>query len=140
MRGQFRVINELLLFGIGALLALSVAGTISFAVDSLQKQTERDQYYMIASLVSMATTKSYLCNKLTDADCNLVVDIPQKLSEEKYTIHLLDNITISNFRTGEEIFIKAPKLNKTLDGISTSSARYFVLNSTNEGITLSRRW
>ncbi len=140
MRGQFRVINELLLFGIGALLALSVAGTISFAVDSLQKQTERDQYYMIANLVSMATTKSYLCNKLTDADCNLVVDIPQKLSEEKYTIHLLDNITISNFRTGEEIFIKAPKLNKTLSGYITSSARYFVLNSTNEGITLSRRW
>ncbi len=140
MRGQFRVINELLLFGIGALLALSVAGTISFAVDSLQKQTERDQYYMIANLVSMATTKSYLCNKLTDADCNLVVDIPQKLSEEKYTIHLSDNITISNFRTGEEIFIKAPKLNKTLSGYITSSARYFVLNSTNEGITLSRRW
>ncbi len=140
MRGQFRVINELLLFGIGALLALSVAGTISFAVDSLQKQTERDQYYMIANLVSMATTKSYLCNKLTDADCNLVVDIPQKLSEEKYTIHLLDNITISNFRTGEEIFIKPPKLNKTLSGYITSSARYFVLNSTNEGITLSRRW
>ncbi len=140
MRGQFRVINELLLFGIGALLALSVAGTISFAVDSLQKQTERDQYYMIANLVSMATTKTYLCNKLTDADCNLVVDIPQKLSEEKYTIHLLDNITISNFRTGEEIFIKPPKLNKTLSGYITSSAKYFVLNSTNEGITLSRRW
>jgi hypothetical protein len=136
MKGQFRVINELLLFGIGALLALSVAGTISFAVTSLQEQTERDQYYMIANLVSMATTKTYICGEY--GNCTLTVDIPQKLSDEKYIVCLSNNITISNFRTGEEIFIKAPKLNKTLDGTSTSSARYFVLDSTEEAITLSR--
>ena len=137
MKGQFRVINELLLFGIGALLALSVAGTVSFAVDSLQKQTEREQYYMIANLVSMAATKTYICGEY--GNCTLFIDIPQKLSDEKYIIHLSDNnVTISNFRTGDEIFIKAPKLDKTLNGFTTSSARYFVLDSTNEDITLSR--
>lgn len=138
MLGQFRVINELLLFGIGALLALSVAGTLSFAVNSLQKQTEKDQYSVVANLVSMATTKTYICGEY--GNCSLSVSIPQKLSDEKYIIRLSDNISISNFRTGDEILIKAPELNKTLNGFATSSARYFVLDFTDEGISLSREW
>lgn len=136
MRGQFRVINEILLFAIGALLALSVAGIISFSVNSLREQTERDQYYAIANLVSMATTKAYLCGEY--GDCDLLVEIPTRLSEEIYTIKLSDNITVSNFRTGEEISIKAPNLDKTLDRSSTSSVRYFILESTSDSILLSR--
>ena len=89
MRGQFRVINELLLFGIGALIALSVAETVSFVVNSLQPQAEKNQYYMLANLVSMATTKMYICGQY--GNCSLIVDIPQKLSEDRYLISILNN-------------------------------------------------
>jgi len=138
MRGQYIAINELLLFGMGALLALAVIGIISFTVTSLQKQTERDQYYMIANLVSMATTKTYLCSNIKNVDCNLIVEIPRRLSEERYIISLSNNISVSNFRTNERIEIKPPKLHKTIKGEATSSTRYFVLESRGENITLSR--
>jgi len=140
MRGQFRVVNELLLFGIGALIALSVAETVSFVVNSLQPQAEKNQYYMLANLVSMATTKMYICGQY--GNCSLIVDIPQKLSEDGYLISILNNkIFVSNFRTGEEINISAPNFSdKNMNGYATSSARYFVLDSINKEINLSRRW
>ncbi len=137
MKGQFRVINEILLFGIGAVIAFSVAATLSFSVNSIQKQVQRDQYYFVTNLISLAMSKTYLCGEI--ADCELAVDIPKKLGDDRYTISLSDNnISISNLKTGEEFKIKTINFGKDLKGSATSSARYFVLSSENNTITLSR--
>ena len=138
MKGQYRVINELLLFGIGALITLSIAGTVASFVTSLQKQAQTEQYYIMSNLVSMATTKAYLCGK--SADCAITVDIPEKLSDARYTIILSnDHIKVRNFRNDEGITRKLLNFeNISTNGIATSSAGYLVVRSTEDSIIISR--
>lgn len=135
MKGQYTVINEVLLFGIGAVIAFSVAGTVSFSVESIQNYAQRDQYHYTANLVSLAVSKVYLCGKV--GDCELVVNIPRKLANDRYFISLSnDKITLSNLKTDEEFSIDTMNLNKILKGTATSSARYFILSSQGNTITL----
>ncbi|MCK4730299.1 MAG: hypothetical protein KAT28_03190 [Candidatus Aenigmarchaeota archaeon] len=138
MKGQHKIINELLLFGIGALVTLSLAGTVASFVTSLQRQAQTEQYYIISNLVSMATTKAYLCGK--SADCSITVDIPEKLSDARYTISLSKNhINVRNFRSDKGITRKLLNLEYILtNGLATSSAGYFILSSTEGNIRISR--
>lgn len=136
MKGQYRVINELLLFGIGAILAISVAVIISTLVIPVQSQSQKEQYEMIANLASLATTKTYLCSNY--ADCSLSVDIPEKLSEDRYRISLdNDQISVSNLRTGEGITLEPVYYEKSVRGFATSSGRNFVVEGDDQ-IILSR--
>ncbi len=130
MKGQYRAINELLLFGIGAILAISAAVTVSTLVVPTQSQSQKEQYEMIANLVSMATTKTYLCSDY--GDCNLSVEIPEKLSEDRYTIDL-DNsqVSVSNFRTRAGINTQTIYYEKDVKGYATSSGRSFVVEGDN---------
>lgn len=136
MKGQYRVINELLLFGIGAILAISVAAIISTLAIPIQTQSQREQYEMIANLVSLATTKTYLCS--TYGSCELSVEIPEKLSEDRYRI-VLDNydLSISNLRTRKGITVQPVYYEKTVRGFATSSGRNFVVKG-NDKIILSK--
>ncbi len=138
MKGQHRVINELLLFGIGALITLSIAGTVASFVTSLQKQAQTEQYNIMSNLVSMATTKAYLCGK--SSNCSITVEVPKKLSNARYTILLSKNyINVRNFRSNEGITRKLPNFKDILtNGLATSSAGYFVLTSTEDSIRISR--
>ncbi len=138
MKGQHRVINELLLFGIGALVTLSLAGAVASFVTSLQKQAQTEQYYVMSNLISMATTKAYLCGK--SANCNIITEVPEKLSNTKYIILLNKNyVNVRNFRSDEGIIKKLPNFEDILTkGLATSSAGYFVLHSTNSSVRISR--
>ena len=131
MKGQYRVINELLLFGIGAVLAISISVIVSTTIIPLQTQAQREQYYLISNLVSLATTKIYLCSNY--GECKLSVDIPEKLGEDRYTISLdNDEISISNFRTRAGISKEPAFYEKDRKGFATSSGRNFVMRGNNK--------
>ena len=138
MKGQHKAINELLLFGIGALITLSLAGTVASFVTSLQKQAQTEQYYIMSNLVSMATTKAYLCGK--SADCSITAEIPKKLSDARYTVSLSKNyINVRNFRSDKGITRKLSNFEYiSTNGLATSSAGYFVLRSTEDSVRISR--
>ena len=130
MKGQYRVINELLLFGIGAILAISVVTMISTLIIPVQSRSQKEQYEMVADLVSLATTKTYLCSNY--GDCRLFVYIPEKLSGDRYRITLdNDQLSISNFRTQEDITLEPVYYEKTVKGFATSSGRRFVVEGDN---------
>jgi hypothetical protein len=136
MKGQYNVVNELLLFGIGAVLAISVAFTISNLIIPLKIHSQKEQYYIMSNLVSLAATKTYLCSKY--GECILSVNIPEKLSEDRYSI-LVDNndISVYNFKTRERSSIEPIYYDINLEGFVTSSSRYFVFEG-NEDLIFSK--
>jgi len=131
MKGQYVAINELILFGICALLTIAAAVSISAIITPIEMHAQKAQYYIIANLVSLASTKTYLCSKY--GECTLTVDIPEELSNDKYEIRISNNdITVCNFRTKVGISIKPFYFEKSLAGFATSSAKYFVLSGNNK--------
>lgn len=137
MKGQYRIINEILLFGMSAIVVFSIAGVISFATDAMKAQTQREQYILMGNLASMAMTKAYICGKL--AQCEFIAEIPDKLSEDSYTITLSrGQVEVANFQTGSPVDVKAMDFKKNLGGFVTSNGRYFMLTSGNDTILLTR--
>jgi len=131
MKGQYRVINELLLFGIGAFLAIGVAAIITTLIIPIQTQAQRIQYYAIGNLVMLAAAKTYLCSEF--GNCTLKVDIPERLSEDRYEIFLIQpEIKIYNMRTRKELSLPTIFFEKTLKGFATSSGRYFIFRGGDE--------
>ncbi|MGC9310744.1 MAG: hypothetical protein ACP5E4_03405 [Candidatus Aenigmatarchaeota archaeon] len=137
MKGQYRIINELLIFGITAAVIFSVAGIISFTTGSMKSQTQKEQYILMGDILSMAITKNHLCSQF--ADCSLSVDLPERLSEDRYTIELEGNsIEIANFETGEYARMPVIFFNETMEGFVTSSGRYFTIYHRNNTAVLAR--
>jgi hypothetical protein len=137
MKGQYIAMNELLLFGIGALLAITAAISISAIITPIEVQAQKGQYYLIANLVSLAATKTYLCGK--QGECTLLVEIPEELSDDKYEIITSNSkIKVYNFRTREGISIIPPYFETSFIGFATSSTKYFVLKG--DGNLMLLKW
>lgn len=141
MKGQARIINELLLFGIGAMLALSVASTLSYAVNTFSSRTQGEQYSYVGNMVSMAIVKSFICGK--QGQCEIMTRLPEKISEERYIISFSgNNVSIIDFKTREMILSRLPTIDEIsmLSGSATSSAEYIVIASNQNSINISREW
>jgi hypothetical protein len=137
MKGQYRIINEILLFGIAAAIVFSVAGIIAFATASLKSQTQREQYYLMGDFLSLGLTKIHLCGD--GAECRFISEIPGRLSEDRYTIELNGRtLTISNFETGQSIQMETLDFNRTMKGFATSSGRHIVIDNIGGEVTLTR--
>jgi hypothetical protein len=137
MKGQYRIINEILLFGITAGVVFSVAGVIAFATESMRTQTQKEQYTLMGDLASLALTKSYICGKL--ADCVVTSEIPDRLSEDRYTLTLYKGkITVTNFETGESVDVSTLDFRTNTGGFITSNGRYFLMSNENDTILLTR--
>lgn len=137
MKGQYRIINEILLFGITAAIVFSVAGIISMATTSMKTQAQREQYYLMSDMVSLTMLRAHLCGQ--DAECSIVADIPDRLSEDRYIIETDDgHLTITNFQTGGGITTPLIRFDKEPEGLVTSSAKYFIVDNLGGDMTLAR--
>jgi hypothetical protein len=137
MKGQYRIINEILLFGITAGVIFSVAAVISFTTESMRVQTQKEQYTLMGDLISLSLTKAYICGKMSD--CSITYEIPDRLSEDRYTITLSKgNVTITNFENGEFVDVGTMDFRKNIGGFITSNGRYFVIENQNGSLLLSR--
>ena len=133
MKGQYQMINEMLLFGVSAVIVFSAAGVISFAVESMKAETQREQYTLTGDIVSMSLAKAYLCGKFSD--CGIRSDLPERLSEDRYTIRVSEGrVQVTNFETAKTVNISSPVFEGTADSFVVSSGRSFVAKK--EGNTL----
>ncbi|MBN2095259.1 MAG: hypothetical protein JW727_04375 [Candidatus Aenigmarchaeota archaeon] len=137
MKGDFRIINEILLFGITAMVVFSVAALVSYSTAALKAQTQREQYFLMSDLASVALTKAYMCGKITD--CSVLVMIPERLSEDRYTLSLENGkIQVSNFETGLGLEANTIDYQKNTVGFVTSNGRYFVIENRDDSLVLTR--
>jgi len=137
MKGQYRIINEILLFGITAGVVFAVAGVISFSTESMRVQTQKEQYSLMGDLAALSLTKAYICGKM--ADCVVTSEIPDRLSEDRYTLTLYKGkITVTNFETGESMDIGTLDFQTNVGGFITSNGRYFLMTNQNDTILLTR--
>jgi hypothetical protein len=137
MKGQYQIINEILLFGMSAVIVFSIAGILSFATNSMNTQTQREQYSLMGNIASMAMTKAYICGKF--ADCSVSTEMPDKLSGVGYTMEFSrGNVRVANFETGTPISINTLDFKKNIGGFVASNGRYFRVSNENGTMLLSR--
>ena len=137
LKGQYIAVNELILFGICALIAVSAAVSISAIIIPIEKQAQKAQYYLIANLVSLAATKTYLCSNY--GECTLTLEIPERLANDKYKIIISgDEVKVCNFAKNPCASSKLPYLGKSFTGFATSSSKYFVIHS--DGNLVVSKW
>jgi hypothetical protein len=137
MKGQYQIINEILLFGMSAVIVFSIAGVLSFATESMNTQIQREQYFLMGNIASMAMTKAFICGKF--ADCTVSTEMPAKLSGAGYTMELSrGKVDVSNFETGTRFSINTLDFKKNIGGFVSSSGRYFKVSNENGTMLLSR--
>ncbi len=143
MKGQYRIISEVLLFGIGIGIAILVLTTYQSLNKSIGKLTFYDQLEEVSNFVTASVVKV----SQTSGDSWLILEIPEKLSGREYKI-ILDNKTysvayliVSDYRNSN-IQVQKQLFNMTNDNIDygevLSTARYINISRCSGKIRIKR--
>ena len=83
MIGQYRIISELVLFGIGIMITSYVIINFTNVQNTIQDVTLKDQFDGIADVVSTSVLKAAECG-----NCTIRFRIPDKVSDKIYKISI----------------------------------------------------
>ncbi len=87
MKGQFRIINEMLIFGIGIFLVVFVAQNFQAIQGPVSKISMQDQLTEVSDTISTAVIKAYT----TGPGSSVKIRLPSRISETAYSIKIQDN-------------------------------------------------
>jgi tagatose-1,6-bisphosphate aldolase len=138
MKGQYRIINEIIIFTIG----IAITSYVAFSFYGIQKNvsniTKTDQIESISNLVAAAIVKS----AETGYDNTITLRIPKTISGSAYAVKARGN-TLTVY------YIKEPEINVTkqlfninqthnITGEIVSSSEYIEIQNTANNIKLKR--
>jgi hypothetical protein len=83
MKGQYRIVSELILFGVGIMITTYVIVNFGSVQETVKDVTLRDQLESIADVVSTAIVKTSNCES-----CVIRLSIPDKVSDSLYKIYI----------------------------------------------------
>ncbi|OYT58206.1 MAG: hypothetical protein DRO96_00860 [Candidatus Aenigmatarchaeota archaeon] len=134
MKGQYRIVSEVLLFGIGIGIAILVLTTYQTLSNSISKITFSDQLEGVSEIITSNIVKVFENKNV----CWIVLEIPNKVSGREYKI-VLDN---KNYATAYLVIsdYENPKIRveKELFNISNNNIDYSEVLSTARYINISR--
>lgn len=145
MKGQYRIISELILFGLGIVITTYVIVNFNGIQDNLKTMTAYDQLNAVADSVSTTIVK---VSSMENA--SIFVQIPLKISESPYRIQLTSYSggTLILRTDDAKTVIKRQLFNINYDNIvpsnsiindsEVSSAAEFIRVVKNEKITIVR--
>lgn len=87
MKGQFRIVNEMLIFGIGVFLVVFVAQNFQAIQGPVSKVSIADQLAEISDSISTAVIKVYV----TGEESSVSVKVPSDVSGSSYAISIREN-------------------------------------------------
>lgn len=138
MKGQYRIVNEILLFAIGIGLVGFIAITFHSLEDWVGDMVMRNQLESVSNLIVTGIIRVFE----TGNNATLIIKIPAQISNRAYEIIVEDNqillfdIENQSLSVREELFYIP--LNKTIKGSIVSSAEYIVIKSNSTDIELKR--
>ncbi|MBI4162465.1 MAG: hypothetical protein HY513_02185 [Candidatus Aenigmarchaeota archaeon] len=128
MKGQIRIISEILLFMVGIVITSFVIFTFTNIASISEERALNDQLTGVADTISSAILK-VTSNKNT----SLTIEIPAKLSGKQYAIILDESLIITDGRIEivRELFniTKSYNIITSDGGRITSSAQYLTIRS-----------
>ena len=140
-KGQYKVVSEVLMFGIGIGIAVLVVGVFQNVSKTVFDVGIDDQLYEVATLVSNSIIK--VMESSTDATLSLRV--PPKLSDKEYMIAVEKNDSTNSYQVAvfmekkpemrivQKLFNIGQDNNINITGAVLSSSEYIIVNQTVAG-------
>lgn len=137
-KGQYKIVSEVLMFGIGIGIAVLVVGVFQNVSKTVFDVGIDDQLYEVATLVSSSIIK--VMESSTDATLSLRV--PPKLSDKEYMIAVETNASTNSYqvvvfmeknpemRIVQKLFNIGQDNNIIITGAVLSSSEYIIVNQT----------
>ena len=137
LKGQFRIVEESILFLVGILIVSMVIMSFQSVEKKLKDTSIHDHFLSVASYLENGIMK---VSKYDNAEIRL--KIPNKLSDRVYVVELKNgSILIYDYlkpstNISESLFGMGSK--KSFSGYVFSSAGYLIIRSSNKNITVGR--
>jgi hypothetical protein len=132
MKGQYQIINEILIVAIGIILVGVFLFTFTSVENSVTNINEQDQIESISNYIASGIVKAY---SIKNSEIRL--EIPEKIGKNVYRIFANENLTIfiPGYNYTKELFNIGKNYN--ISGEVMSSAGYIkiIVNATNILIT-----
>jgi len=132
MKGQYQIINEILIVAIGIILVGVFLFTFTSVENSVTNINEQDQIESISNYITSGIVKAY---SIKNSEIRL--EIPEKIGKNVYRIFANENLTIfiPGYNYTKELFNIGKNYN--ISGEVMSSAGYIkiIVNATNILIT-----
>jgi len=132
MKGQYQIINEILIVAIGIILVGVFLFTFTSVENSVTNINEQDQIESISNYIASGIVKAY---SIKNSEIRL--EIPEKIGKNVYRIFANENLTIfiPGYNYTKELFNIGKNYN--ISGEVMSSAGYIkiIANATNILIT-----
>ncbi len=113
MKGQFRIVSEILIFAIGIFLVIFVVQNFQSVQQPISKISLRDQLTGVSDSIATAVVKAYV----SGGAASIIIRVPARVSESAYSIKITDNklvvqsiknpgiyVTNGLFKIGESYF------------------------------------
>ncbi len=136
LKGQFRIVEESILFLIGILIVSMVIMSFQSVEKKLKDTSIHDHFLSVASYLENGIMK---VSKYDNAEIRL--KIPNKLSDRVYVVELRNGVTIYDYlkpstNVSESLFGMESK--KSFSGYVFSSAGYLIIRSSDKNISVGR--
>ncbi|HLD85686.1 MAG TPA: hypothetical protein VI968_03965 [archaeon] len=130
MKGQIRIISEVLLFMVGIAIASFVIYVFGNISSSVQVISTGDQMKAVGNEVADAIIKAS-----KNANTTIRVEVPMRLSGSPYSIWVLDHVVVSDGKT--TVYAELFNITKSYDiivlsGKISSAAQFVEIQSTGD--------
>ena len=135
MRGQVRIVSEVLLFMAGLVMASFVIFTFTNVSSSAGETALKDQLDGVADMLASAILKS-----TAGVNTTIKVELPAKLSGRQYFVEFGDAITVTDGRiiVKKELFNITKSYSIIAPAGITSSAQYIAVRFDGKNIIIRR--
>ena len=137
MKGQERIIGEILIFAIGLAITSFVVVNFDSVEQSIDAISSTDQLDRIADVVQAAVVKVSLAG-----DATVRLHVPAQISANDYRIQLVDDhVLVSLLDNETQVTRKIFNINKkyVISGNVVGSAEYVEVTATGNQLMLARR-
>jgi hypothetical protein len=142
MKGQYRVLTEVMIFGIGIAITSFIILSFQTVENSISKISLEDNLLSVSNIITTSIVK------VADGDTDILrLKIPQSIAEQSYLISIDNDMLVLRFTEKPEINVTQQLFNITqnhniiiMGNFLDSSSRYLEISSDNGVDIIIRKW
>lgn len=138
MKGQYRLVGELLIFSIGIFIAYVSSTSLGNIEDMINSISTQDQLVAVSDFFSLAILKTYQAGE----NSTIRFTIPDYISGKSYRIRAYNGMLLVSLGSDERINVTHEIFNissgKVIIGDLYSSSKYIIIKNNITAIEISR--
>ena len=142
MKGQYRVLSEVMIFGIGIAITSFIIISFQSVQENITKISLEDNLMSVSNLIATSIVRV-----AESGNSDLRLKIPQSIAEQSYIISTDDDMLILRFTEKPDINVTQQLFNITqnhniivMGNFLDSSSRYLEISSENGVDIIIRKW